>query len=250
MQSQRHLFNIPPDIAYFNGAYMSPQLKTVEIAGMEALQRKGRPFDISVEDFFSPVQRLKTSFAQLINTSEPDRIAILPSVSYGLAQVVNNIKAPAGSNIVLMEEQFPSNYYSWKRLAEQQNISLRVVSAPEGFPRSKAWNDAILANIDQHTVAVSMGHVHWADGTLFDLETISQKAKSVGALLVIDGTQSVGALPFDLARIQPDALICGGYKWLMGPYSIGLGYFGPAFDDGVPIEENWINRKNSADFKT
>ena len=95
---------------------------------------------------------------------------------------------------------------------------------------------------------VSIGHVHWSDGTLFHLEKIRAKLDKTGGLLVIDGTQSVGALPFSISKIRPDALICAGYKWLMGPYSLGLAYYGPAFDNGMPVEENWINRHNSEDF--
>jgi selenocysteine lyase/cysteine desulfurase len=77
---------------------------------------------------------------------------------------------------------------------------------------------------------------------------IRAATKKVGAALIIDGTQSVGALPFDIQTIQPDAVVCAGYKWLMGPYGIGMAYFGEMFDHGSPIEENWINRKNSDDF--
>jgi selenocysteine lyase/cysteine desulfurase len=68
-------------------------------------------------------------------------------------------------------------------------------------------------------------------------------------LMVIDGTQSVGALPFSVAQLEPDALVCAGYKWLLGPYALGMAYYGPAFDGGVPVEENWINRYQSEDFK-
>ena len=93
-----------------------------------------------------------------------------------------------------------------------------------------------------------MSHIHWADGTLFDLKAIRQRTRDVGALLIIDGTQSIGALPFDIQEIQPDALICAGYKWLMGPYSLGLAYLGEFFDEGIPIEENWKNRHNSHHF--
>jgi len=67
-------------------------------------------------------------------------------------------------------------------------------------------------------------------------------------LLIIDGIQSIGTLPFSVKEIQPDALICAGYKWLLGPYSIGLAYYSDTFANGFPIEENWINRKNSEDF--
>ena len=119
----------------------------------------------------------------------------------------------------------------------------------EGFnKRGERWNQLILDAISDKTVLVAMPHVHWADGTLFDLKNIRVKTKLHGALLIIDGTQSVGAYPFSIKEIQPDALICGGYKWLLGPYSIGLAYFSDYFKDGNPIEENWINRKNSEDF--
>lgn len=83
---------------------------------------------------------------------------------------------------------------------------------------------------------------------MFDLIAIRKRANEVGALLIIDGTQSVGALPFDVEKVHPDALICAGYKWLLGPYSIGLAYYGEYFDEGKPVEENWINRKNSENF--
>ncbi len=95
---------------------------------------------------------------------------------------------------------------------------------------------------------MSLGNVHWADGTRFDLKEIRVRTNEVGALMVIDGTQSVGAMPFDVKVLQPDALICGGYKWLMGPYSMGLAYYGDYFNQGKPVEENWLNRKDSENF--
>jgi selenocysteine lyase/cysteine desulfurase len=58
-----------------------------------------------------------------------------------------------------------------------------------------------------------------------------------------------GALAFDVQQIQPDAVICAGYKWLLGPYSTALAYFGPRYDCGEPIEDNWITRKGSEDFQ-
>jgi len=90
--------------------------------------------------------------------------------------------------------------------------------------------------------------VHWTDGTVFDLDEVGRRARDVGAAFVIDGTQSIGARPFDVGRLQPDAVICAGYKWLGGPYSIGLAYFGPRFDGGVPLEETWIGREGSENF--
>jgi len=102
---------------------------------------------------------------------------------------------------------------------------------------------------NDETLLVALAHVHWTDGTLFDLESIGQKCRQKEALLIIDGTQSVGALPFDVEKIQPDALICAAYKWLFGPYSLALAYYGPYFDSGMPIEDSWMNRVQSDDFK-
>jgi selenocysteine lyase/cysteine desulfurase len=84
---------------------------------------------------------------------------------------------------------------------------------------------------------------------VFDLVTIGRRAREVGAALVIDGTQSVGALPLDVTEIQPDALIVAAYKWLLGPYSTGVVYLGPRFDGGIPLEETWLGRARSHDFK-
>jgi hypothetical protein len=66
---------------------------------------------------------------------------------------------------------------------------------------------------------------------------------------VVDGTQSVGALPIDVQKYRIDALVCGGYKWLMGPYSLGVAYLSEYFDDGIPLEESWMNRRGSDDFQ-
>lgn len=248
MKCQREKFILQRKYAYLNCAYMSPLSRKVEKAGMAGIRQKRKPFHISPEDFFRDSDTLRGLFAQLINTREKNRCVIIPSVSYGMATVLKNLRVNPGDNIVIAGEQFPSNVYPWLAL-EKRKVGIRTVAAPETkTDRGEAWNRAILAAIDDITRLVAIGHVHWSDGTLFDLPAIRKKTRETGTLLVIDGTQSVGALPFDVSRIEPDALIVAGYKWLMGPYSIGMAYFGPAFDGGSPLEENWINRTGSEDF--
>ncbi len=248
LSNQRSKFSLPNSGTYLNGAYMSPLLKSVEKAGLKGMLRKRNPFSITPTDFFTETEKLRQEYARLINVKESNRIVIIPSVSYGIATVAKNVKLSAGENVIVAAEQFPSNYYSWSELAQERGAELKAVSSIHGAGRGKIWNERILESINSKTRLVALGHVHWADGTLFQLAEIRKRTKEVGALLVIDGTQSVGALPFDVQIIQPDALICAGYKWLMGPYSIGLAYFGEYFDQGKPLEENWINRKDSENF--
>jgi len=216
---------------------------------MEGIKRKRDPGSLPSEDFFTGNQKLHEEFAKLINTKDIARIATVPSASYGLASAARNIKIDQRHNIIVAGEQFPSNVYPWMRLSEENRSPLKTVRPPESLiDRGKIWNERILDAIDKNTRLVALGHVHWADGTKFDLLEIRKRTRDVEALLIIDGTQSVGALPFDVSTIQPDALVCAGYKWLLGPYAIGLAYYGAYFDNGTPIEENWINRKLSEDF--
>lgn len=247
--NQKLHFNLPDGLTYLNCAYMSPLMKQVEKVGIQALSKKANPASIGPDDFFLDTDRLRVQFSKLIGAVESNRSVIIPSVSYGMANVMRNIHLDQGENIIVVGEQFPSNYYPWSRLCVEKKGELKVVSAQEGNQdRGRNWNERLLESINSKTKLVTLGHVHWADGTLFDLEAIRARTTDVGALLVIDGTQSIGALPFDIKKIKPDALVCAGYKWLMGPYSIGMAYYGPYFDSGVPVEENWINRLHSEDF--
>ena len=243
---QKQLFDIPEDICYLNTASLSPSFKAVENAGIEALLQKSRPYLIPSSDFFEPVIELKKRFAQLIDSDEYERIASIPSASYGIATVAKNIKLNPGDTVVLMHEQFPSNYYSWKKLTDKYHAHLKIVAAPKTKTNhGKLWNEAILEAIDDSTAVVAMGNIHWSSGVLFDLKAIREKTRQHDALLIIDGSQSVGALPFSVKEIQPDALICAGYKWLFGPYGCGYAYYSSYFDHGEPLEENWTNRLDS-----
>lgn len=250
LSCQKEKFNLPDGITFLNCAYMGPTPIAVEEAGIEALRKKSKPWEIKGSHFFEPGKKTRSLFAQLINAEHPDRIAVVSSVSHGMASVVKNLDAKKGQNVVMLEEQFPSNYYSWKRLSDEKGIELRIISPPDtNLNRGEKWNELLLNSIDEQTLAVALPHVHWADGTLFDLVSIGSACRKNGARLIIDGTQSVGAMPFDVQAIRPDALICGAYKWLFGPYVSGLAYFGESFDGGVPIEENWINRLGSDNFQ-
>jgi selenocysteine lyase/cysteine desulfurase len=249
LTSQRHLFSLPDGEHYLNNAYLSPLAKPVEAAGVAALELRRNPTNIRAEHFFIDSDRARGLFARLVNAPDPSRVAIVPSVSYGMAIVARNLALRAGQNVVVAHAQFPSNVYGWRRLCAETGAELRAVQPPSASAgRGEGWNARLMEAIDADTTLVALGNVHWADGTRFDLERIGARAREVGALLVIDGTQSIGAMPFDLQRIQPDALVCAAYKHMMGPYGLGLAWLGPRFDGGRPLEETWLGRRGSEDF--
>ena len=245
---QRHHFSLPDDFHYLNCAYMGPLPLVAERAGIEGLRAKRFPQAIAPEDFFAPVDGLRERFARLIGEADPTRIATVPSVSYAVSAIARNTRAGRGSNVVIVHEQFPGNVYPWRRLVAGQGGELRVVRPPGEGGRGEGWTGRILDRIDAGTVAVAMGTVHWTDGTRFDIEAVRARTRDVGAALVLDGTQTVGAAPIDVAALDPDALVVAGYKWLLGPYSLSLAWFGDRYLDGVPLEETWIARRGSEYF--
>ena len=249
LECQREAFSLPPEVRYLNGAYMSPLPKAVEEAGIQGMLRKRNPTLIDPAHFFDQSNEVRDRFAALVNASDSSSVAIIPSVSYGVGVAAKNTLLRSGQNIVLLHEQFPGNVYPWLRAAGDSDVEIRVVGPEESGARGQVWNEKILEAIDAGTAVVALAPVHWTDGTVFDLPAIGARAREVGAAFVVDGTQAIGALPFDVQAIQPDALIVASYKWLLGPYSIGLGYYGPRYLDGLPLEETWIGREGSQDFK-
>jgi selenocysteine lyase/cysteine desulfurase len=243
LASQRHLFDIPDDVAFLNCAYISPLPKISLIAGEGGLRRKARPWTIAPTDFFATSETVRRLFANLINADAND-IAFAPSVSYGMSQAAHNIPIAKTQAIVTLSEQFPSNVYPWMDLAERTGAAF--VSVPR--PSDDDWTSALLSCIGRSTAIVAVPHCHWTDGGLIDLEAVGAACRGVGAALCVDATQSVGALPFDVRRIDPDFVAVAGYKWLLGPYSLGFLYVAPRRQGGRPIEHNWIARKDSEDF--
>lgn len=245
---QKHLFSLPDRLHYLNCAFMAPMARKVEEAGIAGIRQRRDPSGVEHVDFFEGSNRLRTLFGQLIH-APVHSVAIIPSASYGLAAIAANLPVGEGDRIVVLDEQFPSNVYTWRRAAADAGASLETVGPGEGpGDRATRWNERILEAIDARTAIVAMPHIHWIDGTIFDLDAIARRARETGAALVVDGTQSVGALPFDAGRIQPDAVICAGYKWLLGPYSLGLAYYSERWHNGRPLEENWICREKSEEF--
>src|SRR5262245_10199504 len=241
---QRDLFEIPQEVTYLNCANMSPQLRRVTEAGIAAVRGKASPWTLRASDWFAPTERLRTLFARLIN-GEPDGVAIVPAASYGIALAAANLPVGAGQSIVLLDGEFPSNVYAWRELARSRGAVLRPVARP-----SKGdWTDPLLEAIDATTAVVAVPNCHWTDGRFIDLVRVGAVARSVDAALVIDGSQSVGAYPLDVASIQPDFLVTVGYKWLLGPYGLAYRYVAPRWrTSGVPLERSWLTRAGAENF--
>jgi len=242
IEAARDLFDIPKGITYLNCANMAPQLRSITQAGIAAVQAKTSPWQLT--DWFAGAEELRLLAAQVLGTKS-DAVALVPSVSYGIAIAAANLPLASRQKIVLLDQEFPSNVYAWRELARKKGGSVVHVERSNGMN----WTDALEETIDRDTAIVAVPQCHWTDGSKVDLERVSERAHTVGAGLVIDASQSLGAQPLDLTRVQPDFLVAVGYKWLLGPYGLGYLYVAPKWrTSGTPLEQSWLTREGSEDF--
>ncbi len=213
-------------------------------AGVDAITRRtARYWETIPSDFFDASERLRSKVATLWGTM-PRNVALIPSVSYGVETAVKNLRLQPGQEILLPQDDFPSDVYPWIEAARRDGAQLNFVHRPENGD----WTGAFLACISPKTALVSVPLADWTDGAYFDLKQISRRAREVGARFIVDVSQSFGVVPFSIADFDPDFLFSTGYKWQLGPYGMAYLYVADRWLDGQPLENNWINRRGSEDF--
>jgi selenocysteine lyase/cysteine desulfurase len=241
LASQRARFAIPPGTAYLDAAYMSPIPIAAAEAGAAGAHAKAAPWQMSIDTFYHEVEQARGLAAAMIG-ADGDDVALTAATSYGMAIAAANVPVPAGSAIVMMENEHTSNRYVWYELAERNGA--HIVIAPK--PADDDWTSALIGAIrtSPRPVAVVAGSlVHWFEGILLDLESVAQASRDAGACLVVDGTQWVGALPFDVSRVRPDFLSFATYKFLLGPYRQAFLYADKRWHaEGVTLEHHSWNR--------
>ena len=250
---QRDAFSLPPDVCYLNSAYMGPLPQAVRLATERALSARTVPVDLTSGDFFAPAEAARRACAALVG-ADPERTALMPTVAYAIATAVQNLPIAAGQTVVLLGEQFPSKVYSWRRLRDLV-VRWRAVASPTpaeaaaaGRSAARLWQVRVREESVEGCRGGAVETAHWTDGTLFDLVAIGSRARAVGAALVVDATQTVGARPLDVAAIRPDLLVAHAYKSMLSHYGLGFAVLGERFADGRPLEESWLMRHGAEDF--
>ena len=243
LPSQRHLFELPDDVAYLRCAASAPQLRRVHEAGRLGLAKKARPWVTGPYEAFGQVEEARQAFAGLIGASADD-IALNPSASYGISVAARNLPVGPGRTVVVLDRQFPSHVYAWRESVRHGGGTIVPVPCPDDGD----WTGAVIAAIDERTAVAALPQCHWTDAATIDLVAIGARCRAVGAALVLDLSQSLGAVPFDVTAVQPDFMVTVAEKWLLGPLQMAFLYAAPRWHDARPIEFNWIARRDSEDF--
>ena len=160
--------------------------------------------------------------AKLFN-AEPEDIAAGSSATELLGSLAWAVAPEAETNVVGTASAFPSTMYPWQRVAARTGCQIRLA---EGDAHNVRLDD-IVGLIDEDTAVVCISHVEYGSGQRFDLTSLAEAAHEHGSLLVVDATQSAGAIPIDAGAGGLDAVVSAGYKWLCGPFVAGVMYLAP-----------------------
>jgi selenocysteine lyase/cysteine desulfurase len=243
LASQRALFEMPRDICYLNSASWSPlPLKTLE-AGRAAVGRKGRPWTLDAGFANGQHERARTAAARLIQADASD-IALMPSISYGVATAAKLLTIERGARVIVLEDDHSSPVLEWQTRAAAQGFAVETVRRPDDGD----WTSAVLAAIERPGAApvslASISSVHWSDGGLIDIDKVGAALRQRGARFLIDATHGAGVLAMDVRRLDPDFVMFPTYKWLLGPYGRAFMYVARRHQDGVPLEQTASGRRN------
>jgi selenocysteine lyase/cysteine desulfurase len=243
LQSQRPLFDIPRDICYLNAASYSPlPIRTLE-AGRAAVGRKGRPWTVEASFLNTQYERARTAAARLVQ-AHPSDIALIPSISYGVATAAKLFAPGRGTRVLVLENDHSSPVLEWRARAEAQGFSVETIRQPDNAD----WTSAVLESIERSGAPpvslASISSVHWSDGGLIDVDKVGAALKQRDAAFLIDATQSAGVLALDVKRLDPDFVIFPTYKWLVGPYGRAFLYVAKRHQNGIPLEQTAGARRN------
>ena len=242
LASQRVLFDIPGDVCYLNAASYSPLPLATLDAGRRAVARKGRPWLIDGEFAAKQYERTRKAAARLIK-ADPEDVALISSVAYGVAAAAKIVPVPSGSRVLVLQDDHSSPVLEWMTRAEAGGFSVEAVRRPGNGD----WTEALLDAIERPGAAplaiVSISSVHWSDGGMIDLGRVVPAARAQGAVLILDATHSAGVIDLDVRALDPDFVVFPTYKWLLGPYGRAFLYIAKRHQGGIPLEQTSYGRR-------
>ncbi|BES71276.1 aminotransferase class V-fold PLP-dependent enzyme [Marinobacter nanhaiticus D15-8W] len=236
-------FKLDEDLCYLNHAAVAPwPARSAEAVERFARQNAHRgaahyPRWMAVE------KQLRQNLAHLINAPSLSDIALVKSTSEALSFVAYGLDWQAGDEIVISDQEFPSNRIVWESLADQ-GVRVRVVSLD-----TEDCEAALIDAFNPSTRMLAISSVQYGTGLRLDLERLGRACREADVLFCVDSIQSLGAFPLDVQRAHIDFTMADGHKWLLGPEGLGVFYVRPNLRDQLKLTEfGWHMIEKRGDF--
>ena len=196
--------------------------------------RHGNRF-MSDADEVAYFESVRVRGARLLHADE-DRIAVVSGASELLGQLPYLLEPQHGGTVLAVRSDFPALTRPWLRLADRGGCEVHFVddAPPDDL------TDVLIDAIDERTSVLAVSHVQYATGTVLDIPRLRESARRVGASLIVDASQSAGAVAVDASAWGADAVVCSGYKWLGGHGGVGLGAVSERLLQDIPPLPGWM----------
>lgn len=226
------------DATYLNFAAHAAIPRVALNAVQASVAAKRRPHIVDDRSFFFVAANLRQTLATLIGASQDD-IALTTGAGAGLATIAYALKWSAGDEVIIAGGEFPAHYATWKPMEAREGIKVQITHPQDQFIQS----GDLIAAMTPRTRVISVSHVRFDDGSILDASSLAAACKRNGTLLVLDVSQSCGAIPMDVGNLGADFIVCAGYKYLLSPWGTGFLWAKPENADLLrPGPYNWLSQ--------
>jgi selenocysteine lyase/cysteine desulfurase len=234
-------FPVRENLVYLNHASVAPLCRRAANAMRDFAQEALEYGSLHYDRWLATYEALRASTAKMIN-AKPSEIAIVKNTSEGIAIMAGGLKWRSGDKVVAFQEEFPSNYYPWKRL-EPLGVDVRWLSVFDPIEKiEEACRGARL---------LAISFVQYLSGYRADLNAIGEICERHGCLFLVDAIQGLGVFPLDVRAANIAAFSSDGHKWLLGPEGCGVMYIREDVQDQVePVEFGWTNTAQFNDYSS
>lgn len=240
----RALFPITERAAYLNHAAISPPPLPVTLAVSAQIEDVAQHGSLNYRKWVAVRERARRLMAEMIG-ARSEQIAFMRNTSDGLSTIAGGLRWRAGDNVVTFRREFPSNIYPWLHLRETQGVEVRMCEERDG----RIDLEELTGLMDERTRVLAISHVQYGSGFRADLARLGRAARKVGALLVVDVIQSMGALPFNVEDELIDVAAGACHKWLLVPEGIGWLYISDRARERVePVLVGWNSVMEAEDY--
>jgi selenocysteine lyase/cysteine desulfurase len=228
-------FGALADQVWLNTAHQGPLPRSAVVAIAGAAAVKAAPHRLADDEFTAAAEQLRGRLAALVHAS-PEQIVLGNSTSYGLHLVANGLAWRSGDEVLVVAGDYPATVLPWRRL-ERHGVRTVTVQPSNGALAAADVQRAITAR----TRVLALTWVDSFTDRAADLPELGAVCRAAGVLLVVNGSQALGARPLDVRTTPVDAVSCCGYKWLCGPYGTGFAWLHPALLDQLePQQAYWL----------
>ena len=237
-------FCLQAEISYLNHAAVAPWPIRSKLAVQQFAEENAQQGSLRYLEWLKIEADLRAKLAQLINAPSKDDIALLKNTSEALSIVAYGLDWQQGDNVVISNQEFPSNRIVWESL-QAKGVEVRQVDLANG----DSPEAALIAATDNKTHLLSISSVQYASGLRMNLEVLGEHCRTNNILFCVDAIQSIGAVEFDVQSIQADFVMADGHKWMLGPEGLALFYCRPELYERLSLKQfGWHMIEHIGDF--